>query len=206
MSAAIGIGLAFVLARAISRPISFLTQGAAAIGQGDFGVRFRVLAEDEIGFLARTFNRMAEHLERYRGEVVAKERERLRLIERIIQTQEDERKVLSAELHDQLGQSLSALLLLARAHGQGGGACDPAGSPCRAMEERICVLIEDNGRGFDPQARVAAERRCLGLTGMRERAALLGGTFSIDSIPGQGTTVRARIPLAAEEARCPSGS
>jgi signal transduction histidine kinase len=39
-----------------------------------------------------------------------------------------------------------------------------------------------------------------GLAGIQERAALVGGTFDIDSAPGQGTRLTVHIPLRAEEA------
>jgi signal transduction histidine kinase len=53
------------------------------------------------------------------------------------------------------------------------------------------VIVEDNGRGFDPETTT----KRLGLTGMRERAALVGGTLEIESACGQGTTVFLRLPL-----------
>lgn len=55
------------------------------------------------------------------------------------------------------------------------------------------VAVEDNGVGFDPEAAPPAGR--LGLIGMRERAALAGGTLDVESSPG-GTTVLARFRLA----------
>jgi signal transduction histidine kinase len=61
---------------------------------------------------------------------------------------------------------------------------------------RIAMRIHDNGRGFDPAA-VGPESgtgRGLGLAGMRERAALLGGWIRIDSAPGQGTSIEAEFP------------
>jgi signal transduction histidine kinase len=54
------------------------------------------------------------------------------------------------------------------------------------------VMIEDDGRGFDP-AHVATGR--LGVRGMHERAALVGGTVDIESEAGRGTTVIVRVPL-----------
>jgi signal transduction histidine kinase len=57
------------------------------------------------------------------------------------------------------------------------------------------ALIEDDGRGFDPEAAGEAGQR-LGLLGMRERVALVGGALQVESSPGAGTTVRARIPLS----------
>ncbi len=46
--------------------------------------------------------------------------------------------------------------------------------------------------GFDPADPAIAARR-LGLTSMRERAAALGGTLTVDSAPGQGTTVTLEV-------------
>ncbi|HEV8306042.1 MAG TPA: GAF domain-containing protein [Methylomirabilota bacterium] len=57
------------------------------------------------------------------------------------------------------------------------------------------VHVEDLGRGFDPAAVAAPE--AVGLTGMRERAALLGGHVTIESAPGAGTRVTAGLPLAS---------
>jgi signal transduction histidine kinase len=54
------------------------------------------------------------------------------------------------------------------------------------------LLVEDDGSGFDPEAATSAS---LGLVGMRERVGLLGGRFSIESTPGQGTTVGVEVPL-----------
>lgn len=63
-------------------------------------------------------------------------------------------------------------------------------------QEVICEVADD-GCGFDPSAMPESPMRrgTLGLTGMRERARLLDGTVEILSAPGQGTTVRARIPV-----------
>lgn len=60
--------------------------------------------------------------------------------------------------------------------------------------ERLELRVVDNGRGFIPgQVR---ERR-FGLEGIRERARMLHGSISIDSAPGQGTTLRVELPLTA---------
>jgi signal transduction histidine kinase len=58
----------------------------------------------------------------------------------------------------------------------------------------VRAVVEDDGQGFSPsEVRVDA----LGLVGMRERLALLGGTLSVESEPGAGTAVVAYIPLTA---------
>ena len=58
---------------------------------------------------------------------------------------------------------------------------------------RFVLSVSDDGRGFDPAAGAARGRR-LGLTSMEERAAALGGTLTIVSAPGAGTTVRLEVP------------
>jgi PAS domain S-box-containing protein len=65
------------------------------------------------------------------------------------------------------------------------------------QRDRLVLLIHDNGRGFD-QADPSLSKS-LGLLGMRERAAILGGRVNISSAPGKGTTVTAWIPLASPE-------
>ncbi len=62
-------------------------------------------------------------------------------------------------------------------------------------EGELRMEVQDNGRGFDPTAiAVKGDGRGLGLAGMRERASLIGGQLEIESQPGQGTTIRVRIP------------
>jgi PAS domain S-box-containing protein len=56
----------------------------------------------------------------------------------------------------------------------------------------VTAVIEDNGAGFD---REAVPRERLGLVGMQERVALVGGELEVESELGSGTTVYARIPL-----------
>jgi len=62
---------------------------------------------------------------------------------------------------------------------------------------RLVLWIRDNGRGFD-QADPSLSKS-LGLLGMRERAAILGGQVKISSAPGKGTTVAAWIPFPSPE-------
>ena len=59
---------------------------------------------------------------------------------------------------------------------------------------RVSVLVEDDGVGFDPGEVEGTSR--LGLVGIRERAENLGGTFVIESAPGSGTTVVVEVPCA----------
>jgi signal transduction histidine kinase len=57
----------------------------------------------------------------------------------------------------------------------------------------LVLRVSDDGRGFDPSARAVRARR-LGLTSMNERAASLGGSLTVTSASGEGTTVELRIP------------
>jgi PAS domain S-box-containing protein len=59
------------------------------------------------------------------------------------------------------------------------------------------AIVSDDGCGFDVDTalRAPAAWAHLGLHGMRERAALLGGTVTIESTPGEGTTIYVRIPI-----------
>jgi signal transduction histidine kinase len=65
-----------------------------------------------------------------------------------------------------------------------------------ARDSRVELGVTDDGSGFDPDEAVQRSRR-LGLTSMRERAAALGGTLSIDSQPGRGTTITVEVRTGA---------
>ena len=60
-------------------------------------------------------------------------------------------------------------------------------------EGEIRLAVQDNGQGFDLEDLLSAdaERRGFGITSMKERTELSGGSFSIESAVGQGTTIRA---------------
>ncbi|MBS0373700.1 MAG: PAS domain S-box protein [Proteobacteria bacterium] len=60
------------------------------------------------------------------------------------------------------------------------------------------LSVEDDGRGFDVGDHDPEHLTGLGLLGMRERAALVGGTLEIQSARGAGTAVRATLPAADE--------
>ena len=63
-------------------------------------------------------------------------------------------------------------------------------------QERMILTIQDNGRGFAPGSRSAqAGQNGFGVTGMAERASLLGGEFKLRSAPGSGTLITVEIPL-----------
>ena len=67
----------------------------------------------------------------------------------------------------------------------------------RQLADCLVAEIEDNGHGFAlNEQRMPSKNTGLGLLGIRERAAIAGGSLVIDSAPGQGTRIALRIPLA----------
>jgi signal transduction histidine kinase len=64
----------------------------------------------------------------------------------------------------------------------------------RAHAQELVLSIRDDGVGFDPAA-TAPREDCFGLDGMAERARNAGGTLTVVSTPGQGTTVTTRLPF-----------
>ncbi len=63
--------------------------------------------------------------------------------------------------------------------------------------EELSLVVHDDGAGFDVRQLKSAPG--LGLISMRERVNLIGGEFVINSTPGSGTSVRARVPIAEQE-------
>ena len=75
----------------------------------------------------------------------------------------------------------------------------------RRTEGEVRCEIRDDGRGFDPAVATApGGRRGLGLDGIRERLAPLGGALEIRSRPGGGTELKIRIPLEVSHAHTPA--
>jgi len=67
-------------------------------------------------------------------------------------------------------------------------------------DSQLRIVVEDDGRGFDTEIINETRSRCFGLSGMRERLALVGGDFAVESAPGQGTTIFASLPAATRQA------
>ena len=88
----------------VTRPVLELASAVGAIGSGERGAQVPVRSTDEVGNLGRAFNRMSEELERTtvsKGELEV-------LAQRLITAQEDERRRIGRELHDDLVQRLAA--------------------------------------------------------------------------------------------------
>lgn len=291
----VGIAAASFLTWLLTRPIRRLVQAANAVRQGDYTPRVRRWANDELGELADAFNAMTEGLAVARAERQERERMRAYYLKQIISAQEEERKRIARELHDETGQVLTSLLVrlkvaaetaapqehlaelreiaaqalagvrdlarelrpsllddlglvaaleryLASCGSKFGLSTDfqttgfdddqrlppevevalyrivqealtnvvkhaQARTVSVVLERKdgaVIALVEDDGVGFQvASTRLhlgspetwSVEQAGLGLYGMEERAALLGGTLTLESSPGQGTTVRVEIPL-----------
>lgn len=137
--------LAFFLAYVLVQPIRDLLDAAQQLRQGHFSARATVHSSDEIGKLAEAFNQMAEGLEAYQRKVEEKEEIRQMLLQKIVRAQEEERKHVARELHDQLGQMLSKTLL----------TLDSSCGKC-ALHHPHCPEIRDDLRSMIEEVRQLA--------------------------------------------------
>jgi two-component system sensor histidine kinase UhpB len=103
---ALTITLNTVLLRAALQPVRSLRLTADALGRGDFSVRVpqSSLADADMAYVSEMLNQILDHLQRYQERVQD-------LSANVIQAQEDERHRIARELHDQIGQSLTLLLI-----------------------------------------------------------------------------------------------
>jgi len=269
---------AYGLTLILTRPIIGLAKVSKAAAKGDLSRRVPPGPPDEVGLLTDSFNHMLDQLQEA-------QQMRNELLDRIIAAQEDERRRIARELHDETSQAITSIVVGLRAleeshpevtdtsvelrqlatatldeihslilelrpraldelglvaalrryiadfglkHGirtelqvVGHEARLPARiETClyRVVQEALTnvarhsgasaasvvldlrpptasAIVEDDGRGFAPDE---VGQRSLGLLGMRERAALLNGSVTIESKIGAGTTLFVKIPVKEE--------
>jgi signal transduction histidine kinase len=311
---ALGLLFTWGAAESVRRPLALLTRAAERIAAGDLRRPIPRLPPDELGRLGAALEAMraqlaasmdditrtnaqletrvaarTRDLENVHRELQARDELRGKLLRKVITAQEEERKRLARELHDETCQKLAALGIrldtamradsveairarLGDARALASGTIDDVHrvifdlrpsvlddlgllpairwyaqrqlEPCgvavrydgadvdlhlppeiqtalfRTVQEAINniarharaehalieidhgvdglqIAIEDDGVGFDVREAGSTidSGRGLGLTGIRERMELLGGTATIDSSPGDGTRVRLRVPV-----------
>ncbi|MEW2356045.1 sensor histidine kinase [Spirillospora sp. NPDC029432] len=92
-------------------------------------------------------------------------------------------------LHDEIEAALLRIAQEALANAARHAGATRVGVTLSYMDDEVTLDIRDDGRGFTRPS------RGFGLTAMRERAARVAGTLEIESEPGRGTAVSARVPL-----------
>ena len=75
----------------------------------------------------------------------------------------------------------------------------------RKTNNGIRLTVKDDGKGFEPDQLDlgSKDKSGLGLMGMQERLRLVNGQFAVKSAPGEGTTIRALIPLRPSHSKPP---
>lgn len=285
LAMATGAIVSYGLAYYLTRPLSLLLQAVQSVTKGNLSLRIPSPSNDEVGQLGEAFNLMSEAL----GQ---KEAARRAMLDKVIYSQEEERKRVARELHDELAQQLTSVLLslesleigVQDSNGKRSHTLQQAkqvvtsslaetrkliadlrpsvlddlgllaairsyaesrlyplrcrvtvsanhvpaelpfsidtavfrivqeainniGKHAKASIARIELQvfdktlqgeIIDDGTGFvldEVKRAKSPDSRGLGLQGMEERAALLGGSLSVSSAVGQGTRVSFSIPL-----------
>jgi signal transduction histidine kinase len=100
------------------------------------------------------------------------------------------------DLHDEVAATLLRIAEEALANTARHAEATRAGVTLSFMGDELTLDVRDDGRGFDPPAVPSRSGSGgFGLNGMRARAERIAGTVTVESEPGQGTAVSARVPL-----------
>lgn len=105
----IGSGLCYFAAHSITKPLNRLTAGVNAFGRAGVAQKVSIETQDEIGKLAEAFNNLFDSLVKRENELKVSEAISRSLSSQLLDAQEKERKRVSRELHDELGQALALL-------------------------------------------------------------------------------------------------
>lgn len=141
LSIGVGFALAVLLTYFLVKPIYQLVAVTNILSAGDLSIRTSPFFRDEIGDLAVAFNKMAANIEQNSKLLQEKERMRALLLKELVISAEKERRYLARELHDDLGQSMSLLLMQFQSL-----QCDQGSTPClhrTDLSELLSKLIGD---------------------------------------------------------------
>ncbi|MBR8639552.1 sensor histidine kinase [Streptomyces tuirus] len=104
------------------------------------------------------------------------------------------------QLHDEVAATLLRIAQEALSNTARHACATRAGVTLSYMGDEVTLDIRDDGRGFDPAAaRKRTRTGGFGLDGMRARAERIAGALTVESGPGHGTAVSARVPLVRHD-------
>jgi two-component system sensor histidine kinase UhpB len=142
-------GAAFWIVGRALKPFPIIVDALDRLQQGDLAYRLPPLAGTEASAIGGAFNRMAETVEdKVRAERKAREaetrlEERREMAQLVEQRLEEERRLIAHELHDEFGQSVTAIRSLAVAIATQGGARDPeTGHAARLISDEAARLYD----------------------------------------------------------------
>jgi signal transduction histidine kinase len=136
---AIGLAIVMLTSTLLTRPLRAVAAGATRIAAGDLEHRVPAGRADEIGQLASSFNDMAEKVSE-RDAALRRSHEQLRLLSRrLLSVQEEERLRIAREVHDELGQALTAMKIELQ---QIGTREESLREPLRAISRSIDEIVD----------------------------------------------------------------
>ncbi|MET8974202.1 sensor histidine kinase [Streptomyces sp. NPDC004539] len=104
------------------------------------------------------------------------------------------------QLHDEVSATLLRITQEALSNAARHARATRLGVTLSYLGDEVILDIRDDGRGFDPLALPERTRAGgFGLDGMRARAERIAGSLTVESEPGQGTALSARVPLVRHE-------
>ena len=112
-----------------------------------------------------------------------------------LQTSKTPLPALAPNAEQQLLRVVQEALTNARKH----SGLDRARVRLEKQPGEVLIVVEDDGKGFDPASVEREDSRSFGLKIMRERVEKAGGSLEIDSTPGEGTRVRVRVAVSQGE-------
>jgi len=142
-------GLAFWTVAHVLKPIPVIAHGLERLQRGDLSFRLPPLAGSEANIIGTAFNRMAQAVEdkvlaeRQARDAETRLEERREMASLADQRVEEERRLIAHELHDEFGQSVTAIRSLALAIATQGGVRDPAtGEAARLISDEAARLYD----------------------------------------------------------------